>query len=60
MDDQKGKVERSFSLVITVRVNKISQEDANRLENMVRDAADEFTTDVQAIKGAPRDIPQRP
>lgn len=48
---------RKVSLMISIRIGSLTQEEAQKLEDAIRDLADDFGADVQATRGAER--PQR-
>ena len=48
------KPERMLSLTVTIRVNSISQTDAQALEDAIRDVADDYQAEVTANRGAER------
>jgi len=54
MAEQVKKPERVLSLTITIRVNSISQADAQTLEDAIRDVADDYQAEVNASRGAER------
>lgn len=47
------KQERRFSVNITIFVPDMSREDADKMEDLVRDAADEFTKNINVTRGNP-------
>lgn len=56
-NDQKP--ERKVSLSISIRVNSMTQEEAQTLEERIRDVADDYTgVEVSATRGTERQSPR--
>lgn len=48
---------RKVSLTISIRLSSITQEEAQKIEDAIRDMLDDYGADVQATRGQER--PQR-
>lgn len=59
MADQP-QAERKVSLTLTIRINSITQSEAQALEDKIRDLADDFGAEVLSSRGAERPTFTRP